>query len=60
MRETIRQVLVMMMAEAHCSFEKLPCLKEAEILRNILYSGVWVKYNKIQKERQEKEESHGK
>lgn len=58
--ETIRQVLVMMMAEATAAFEKLPCLKEAEILRNILYSGVWVKYNKIQKERQEKEESHGK
>lgn len=58
--ETIRQVLVMMMAEATAAFEKLPCLKEAEILRNILYSGVWAKYNKIQKERQEKEESHGK
>lgn len=50
----------MMMAEATAAFEKLPCLKEAEILRNILYSGVWAKYNKIQKERQEKEESHGK
>lgn len=58
--ETIRQVLLMMMAEATAAFEKLPCLNEAEILRNILYSGVWAKYNKIQKERQEKEKNHGK
>lgn len=58
--QTIRQVLLMMMAEATAAFEKLPCLEEAEIIRNILYSGVWAKYNKIQKERQEKEENHGK
>lgn len=58
--QTIRQVLLMMMAEATAAFEKLPCLEETEIIRNILYSGVWAKYNKIQKERQEKEENHGK
>lgn len=58
--KTVRQVLIMMMAEATAAFEKLPCLLDADILRNILYSGVWAKYNKIQKERQEKKENHGK
>ena len=58
--QTLRQVLLMMTAEAAAAFEKLPCLMEAEILRNILYSGVWAKYNKIQKERQENKENHGK
>ena len=56
----LHEVLLMMMAEATGAFEKLPCLMDAEILRNILYRGVWSKYNKIQKERQEKRENHGK
>ena len=50
----------MMMGDATGAFEKLPCLQDAELLRNILYSGVWAKYNKIQKERQESQENHGK
>ena len=58
--KTVHEVLLMMMAEATGAFEKLPCLMDAEILRNILYRGVWSKYNKIQKERQEKRENHGK
>lgn len=44
------QMLEMMIAECSGAFEQLPCLMEADILRNILYSGVWVKYRKIQKE----------
>ena len=58
--QRVKEILLMMMAEATAVFEKLPCLLDAEILRNILYSGVWSKYNKIQKERQEKRENHGK
>ncbi len=26
-------------------FERLPCVEDADLLRNILYSGVWMKYN---------------
>ncbi len=55
---TVQQILVMMMAEATAAFEKLPLLWDSEILRNILYSGVWAKYNK--KEKQEKQERDGK
>ena len=57
---TVQQILVMMMAEATAAFEKLPLLWDSEILRNILYSGVWAKYNKKQKEKQEKQEGDGK
>lgn len=57
---TVQQILVMMMAEATAAFEKLPILWDSEILRNILYSGVWAKYNKKQKEKQEKQERDGK
>ena len=35
-----RQMLTMMMAEVSAAFEMLPCLEDADILRNILYSGV--------------------
>lgn len=41
------QMLEMMISECTSAFEQLPCLQEADILRNILYAGVWVKYRKI-------------
>ncbi len=44
------QMLEMMIAKASSAFEQLPCLQEADILRNILYSGVWVRYRKIIKD----------
>ena len=47
--ERCRELLLMMMAECSSEFEKLPCIQDEEILRNILYAGVWTKYNKIQK-----------
>lgn len=50
------QMLTMMMAEVSSAFEQLPCLWDADILRNILYAGVWNKYNKlIEKPRSEEE-----
>ena len=47
--------LQMMMAECSRIFEKLPILEHAEILRNILYSGVWCRYEMIQKKRKQKD-----
>lgn len=49
--ERCRDILCMMIAESSAAFEKLPCLQDADILRNILYTGVWNRYNKIQEER---------
>ncbi|MDY3920429.1 MAG: DUF5685 family protein [Candidatus Limivivens sp.] len=44
---TCHRILTMMMAECARNFEKLPILQDAELLRNILYSGVWARYNQI-------------
>lgn len=38
-----RSTLTCLMAECAKSFERMPILEHAEILRNILYSGVWTK-----------------
>jgi hypothetical protein len=54
--EEIQNYLTMMMAECTREFEKLPCLWEADILHNILYDGVWTKYETIQKERSKRKE----
>lgn len=40
----IYEMLAGMMTEAARSFERLPILDNAGIMRNILYSGVWCKY----------------
>lgn len=53
--ETIEEILKMMMAEAADQFEYLPIIQYAEILRNIIYSGVWIKYCQIKQKRQEEE-----
>lgn len=42
--EDMRGLLTLMMAECSREFEKLPILLHADILRNILYSGVWQRY----------------
>lgn len=44
-------MLTMMMAECTKSFERLPIVENIQILRNILYAGVWVKYTQISRER---------
>lgn len=45
--EDCRQLLTLMMAECSREFEKLPILLHAEILRNVLYSGVWCRYTDV-------------
>ena len=50
--EDIGTMLTMMMAEATRAFEKLPIVvkPEIDILRNILYAGVWSKYDKLRQQ----------
>lgn len=43
-----REGLMMMMADCADAFERLPVVKDADLIRNILYSGVWAKYGYIQ------------
>ena len=55
----VRQILMMMMAETCREFEKLPIIKYGDILRNILYSGVWCRFEEVsRKRREEREKEH--
>ena len=47
-----RSALMMMAADAAQAFEQLPIVLDADILRNVLYSGVWSKYAQLQKKRE--------
>lgn len=40
-----RQKLTSYISQAARSFERMPILKNAEIIRNILYSGVWTRFD---------------
>lgn len=53
--EEMREIFELLLARCARSFERLPCVEDADLLRNILYSGVWLKYNcKQAKEAQKK------
>ena len=52
----IEEILEMMMAEAVCAFELLPVIENADILRNIIYAGVWTKFRAEIKEEKEANE----
>lgn len=56
----VKQMLTSMMAECAKSFERLPIVMHADILRNILYSGVWCRYeyNRIKREKTKKKRKH--
>ncbi len=49
-----RLLLTSMMAECAKSFERLPILLHADIIRNILYSGVWSRYEYLQAKKNRK------
>ena len=54
-----RLMMTSMMSECAKSFERLPILTHAEILRNIIYSGVWSKYEYLQLKRKKKKKGMG-
>ena len=43
--EEMREIFELLLARCAKCFERLPCVEDADLLRNILYSGVWLKYN---------------
>lgn len=49
----VRLILTSMLAECAKSFERLPIINYADILRNILYSGVWTRFevNQLKKKK---------
>lgn len=48
--EKCEQMLNHVLAECTAYFEMLPCVEDVEILRNILYAGVWERFDKKRKE----------
>ena len=52
----VNQILTMMISECAIEFEELPIIEGVDILRNILYSGVWVKFQSIRNKRKQVEE----
>lgn len=49
-------ILTMMMAECSKAFERLPIIENTQILRNILYSGVWCRYEIVRSKREHTQE----
>ncbi len=43
--DEMHEIFELLMAQCARSFERLPCVEDADLLRNILYSGIWQKYN---------------
>ena len=57
--DQVKNMLMMMMAETCREFEKLPIIKYTDILRNILYSGVWCRFENVSgKRKKEQEKEH--
>lgn len=48
--EYCKNMLEMMIGDATLEFERLPCVEDVGIIRNILYGGVWNQYNKRNQE----------
>lgn len=51
--KNVETILTMMMAQAAAAFERLPLIQDVEILRNIIYSGVWSKFELIKNKNRE-------
>ena len=58
--EFCRETLEMLIAEGAQSFELLPLEQDLDLLRNVLYSGIWQRYILISEKKQRKEEIHAK
>lgn len=52
--EEIEEILTVLIGSATEEFEKLPIVQDEHIIRNILYSGVWLQYNQKVVEKEKK------
>jgi len=46
-----KSAMTMMVADAADAFERLPVVTDSDIIRNVLYSGIWSKYALLQSKR---------
>ncbi len=47
----MRQVLTVVAADAADAFERLPLVQDAQLMRAVLYAGIWQKFNHVYEER---------
>ncbi|NCB52353.1 MAG: hypothetical protein EOM54_10805 [Clostridia bacterium] len=52
--DDLRYILTMLIGECAGNFERLPLVRDVDIMRNILYSGVWLRYNAKKAKKQAK------
>jgi hypothetical protein len=45
------EILNMMMSECSLAFERLPLVRDRELLRNVIYAGVWTRFTEKKRER---------
>lgn len=57
-REGDYALLSMLLSDCTTAFEKLPLVQDINLMRNILYAGVWQKYNQVFYRRDKREESN--
>lgn len=53
--EELRNILKTILGTVSEAFESLPLVQDVNILRNILYSGIWIKYNRNFEKRKEEQ-----
>lgn len=52
--EEMKSTLMLVLGEASQAFEFLPLVQDEHLLKNILYSGIWIKYNRGMRKKREK------
>ena len=55
--ETLKEMLLDTAACCCRGFERLPIIKNVELLRNTLYSGIWVRFHQVQTKKNGKQTS---
>lgn len=58
--ENFREILCLLMADCTAAFAEFPHLRQDELLTNILYSGVWMKFEMQQNKEKKKTEKQKK
>ena len=50
----MKEILTMFLSDAVAAFETLPVVRDAGLLRNVLYAGVWSKYMMMQRKKDDR------
>ena len=54
--ENLQPTLKLLMGEASQAFEFLPLVQDAHLMKNILYSGIWINYDRAMRKKRKKDD----